>query len=129
MFSHIVVGSNDRERSRRFYDALFAEIGGPLASDGDDGRLVYAHGGSLFMVVSPIDGAAATAANGGTIGFNAASAQQVDRWHAAGLATGGSNAADPPGPRQSPFGPIYLAYLRDPDGNKLAAAYTMAGSS
>lgn len=71
----------------------------------------------------PINGEPATFANGGTIGFTASSPAVVDAWHAAGVAAGGMSCEDPPGPRESRLGKLYLAYLRDPDGNKLCARY------
>ena len=121
MFSHVMVGSNDIERSRRFYDALF----GKEAHVDDKGRLAYRNKGAVFMVTKPIDGEPACCANGGTIGFNFDSPEAVDKWHEAGLAAGGTTDEDPPGVRQGSFGPLYLAYLRDPDGNKLCALHRM----
>lgn len=126
MFSHMVVGSNDIEKSKKFYDALFAAIGGNPAFVDPKGRLVYMHNGANFMVTKPLDGNAATHANGGTIGFGMASAEQADAWHAAGVANGGTTCEDPPGERKAAFGSMYLAYLRDPDGNKLCALHMMA---
>jgi catechol 2,3-dioxygenase-like lactoylglutathione lyase family enzyme len=119
MFSHIMVGSNDYERSQRFYDALF----GKTARVDDKGRLSYGRKGSLFMVSKPIDGEPACHANGGTIGFYFDSPEEVDAWHAAGCASGGKSCEDPPGWRGGQFGKIYLAYLRDPDGNKLCGLH------
>ena len=121
MFSHIMVGSNDIARSKTFYDAVFAAIGGKPGRQDDKGRLIYAHNGGLFLVSPPIDGKPATHANGGTIGFAMASAEQANAWHAAGVAHGGTAIEDPPGLRGS--GPLYLAYLRDPDGNKLCGLH------
>ena len=122
MFSHVMVGSNDLERSRKFYDALF----GKEAKTDDKGRLSYGRRGAVFMVSKPIDGAAACHANGGTIGFGFDSPEEVDAWHAAGCAAGGTNCEDPPGYRENPFGKLYLAYLRDPDGNKLCGLHRPA---
>ena len=122
MFSHMMVGSNDIARSKVFYDALFAALGGPAAIQDPKGRLVYRHNGGAFLVTPPIDGKPATAANGGTIGFTMASPAQADAWHAAGVAHGGTAIEDPPGVRG---GTMYLAYLRDPDGNKLCALHRM----
>ncbi|MFL6722224.1 MAG: VOC family protein [Sphingomonas sp.] len=119
MFSHVMVGSNDLERSQHFYDALF---GKPARTD-PHGRLSYGRRGSMFMVSKPIDGQPAHHANGGTIGFVFDSPEEVDAWHRAGIAAGGSSIEDPPGYRQGPFGKVYLAYLRDPDGNKLCGAH------
>ena len=127
MFSHIMVGSNDIDRSRRFYDALFAALGGKPGRTDPKGRLTYVHKGAVFMVSKPIDGAPATGANGGTIGFSVEGPDQAEAWHEAGLANGGTAIEDPPGPRQGHVAPLYLAYLRDPDGNKLCALHRMAG--
>ncbi len=123
MFSHVMVGSNDIEASRTFYDALFAAVGGKAAMRDPKGRLIYSHDGALFMVTTPIDGQPACHANGGTIGFRMTSPEQADAWHAAGVAAGGASCEDPPGIRNSSFGDLYLAYLRDPAGNKLCAMY------
>jgi len=119
MFSHIVVGSNDVDRSKKFYDALF----GKEAGVDDKGRLAYRRNGSVFMVTRPIDGQPAHHANGGTIGFNFDSTEEVDAWHKAGVEAGGTACENPPGYREMPFGKLYLAYLRDPDGNKLCGLH------
>ncbi|HEY1934708.1 MAG TPA: VOC family protein [Acetobacteraceae bacterium] len=119
MFSHIMVGSNDIARSKVFYDAVFGAMGAKPATPDAKGRLIYAHNGGRFMVSKPIDGGAATHANGGTIGLLMASPEQADAWHNAGVANGGQSIEDPPGIRQGGAGPMFLAYLRDPDGNKL----------
>ncbi|MEG8039948.1 VOC family protein [Sphingomonas sp. LR60] len=123
MFSHVMVGSNDVARSKTFYDALFAALGGREGRQDDKGRVVYAHDGALFMISRPIDGEAACHANGGTIGFRMTGPEQAQAWHDAGVANGGTAIEDAPGVRTSPFGQLYLAYLRDPDGNKLCGAY------
>lgn len=125
MFSHVMVGSNDIERARAFYDALFIAMGAKPGVVDHKGRLVYMHDGGLFMVTKPIDGAAATHANGGTIGFRMADNAAVDRWHAAGAAHGGQTIEDPPGVRSHNGRGLYLAYLRDPDGNKLCASHVV----
>ncbi|EQB32227.1 VOC family protein [Sphingobium ummariense] len=124
MFSHVMVGSNDIEASRTFYDAIFAVAGAKPGRTDPKGRLIYAHDGGLFMVTQPIDGQPACHANGGTIGFAIASPEQIDAWHSAGVAADGRSCEDPPGIRESGvFGKLYLAYLRDPAGNKLCALY------
>ncbi len=123
MFSHIMVGSNDIPRSKKFYDAVFVAMGGKPGVEDAKGRLIYVHNGGRFMVSKPIDGEPATHANGGTIGFTVADAGQADSWHKAGIANGGSTVEDPPGVRQGAAGALYLAYLRDPDGNKLCALH------
>jgi catechol 2,3-dioxygenase-like lactoylglutathione lyase family enzyme len=123
MFTHIMVGSNDIARSKKFYDALFGAMGAQPANPDAKGRLAYAHNGGRFMVSKPIDGKPACSANGGTIGFAMPDSKTVDAWHKAGVANGGSTAEDPPGIRQGAAGQMYLAYLRDPDGNKLVAVH------
>ncbi|MCI4643174.1 MAG: VOC family protein [Hyphomonadaceae bacterium] len=123
MFSHVMLGSNDIERSRSFYDALFAVLGGEPVLGDPKGRLIYLCRGGKFIVTPPIDGAAATHGNGSTIGFAMASTEEADAWHAAGVAAGGTSIEDPPGWRERPSGAMYLAYLRDPDGNKLCALH------
>ena len=123
MFSHIMVGSNDIARSKKFYDALFVAMGGQPGVEDARGRLAYTHNGGRFMVSKPIDGKPATAANGGTIGFTMSDAKQAEAWHKAGVANGGTSIENPPGVRQGATGQIYLAYLRDPDGNKLCALH------
>ncbi|WP_277968308.1 VOC family protein [Sphingomonas echinoides] len=125
MFSHIMVGSNDTDASRAFYDATLQALGGKAGMVDPSGRVVYMHDGSLFIVTKPIDGAPACHANGGTIGFAANSPEAADAWHAAGLASGGTACENPPGVREGSFGKLYLAYLRDPAGNKLCALYRM----
>lgn len=119
-----MVGSNDTVRSKGFYDALFGALGGGPATVDDKGRLIYMHNDGIFIVTTPIEGAACHA-NGGTIGLACASQEQVDAWHAAGVANGGTSVEDPPGVREGGFGPLYLAYLRDPDGNKLCGLFRM----
>ena len=125
MFSHVMIGSNDITRSKAFYDALFAVIGGEPAVQDARGRLIYVHNGGRLLVTNPIDGEVATHANGGTIGFTMGSPEQADAWHKAGVANGGTAIEDPPGVRQGAAGSLYLAYLRDPDGNKLCALHRM----
>jgi catechol 2,3-dioxygenase-like lactoylglutathione lyase family enzyme len=119
MYSHVMVGSNDVDRSKRFYDRLFGKEG----RLDDKGRLAYGRKGSVFMVSKPIDGEPASHANGGTIGFSFESPEEVDAWHRTGMEAGGTPIEDPPGWRGNAFGRLYLAYLRDPDGNKLCALH------
>jgi catechol 2,3-dioxygenase-like lactoylglutathione lyase family enzyme len=127
MFSHVMVGSNDLDRAKTFYDALFTAIGDKPGRIDAKGRLVYVRNGAAFMVTTPIDGQPAHHANGGTIGFTLGGPAEVDAWHEAGTANGGTSIEDPPGPRQGSSGPLYLAYLRDPDGNKLCGMHRLPG--
>jgi catechol 2,3-dioxygenase-like lactoylglutathione lyase family enzyme len=125
MFSHIMVGANDTAKAKQFYDATLGALGAKPGFQDDKGRVIYMHGGSLFIVTKPINGEPACHANGGTIGFAASSPEQADAWHAAGVAAGGTTCEDPPGVREGGFGKLYLAYLRDPDGNKLCAMHRL----
>jgi len=127
VFSHVMVGSNDIARSKKFYDALFAAIGGKPGTEDKKGRVAYSHRGGTFMLSKPLNGQPASGANGGTIGFTVDNAEQANAWHKAGVANGGTAVEDPPGVREGGSGKIYLAYLRDPDGNKLCALHRMGG--
>jgi catechol 2,3-dioxygenase-like lactoylglutathione lyase family enzyme len=125
MFSHVMIGTNDLDRAKSFYDALLGTLGVPPAiRDGE--RLFYMTPTGVFSVTKPINGEAASCANGGTIGFACGSPDQADAWHAVGVANGGVTCEEPPGVRAGGLGKMYLAYLRDPDGNKLCALHRMA---
>lgn len=128
MFSHITIGANDVLASKRFYDATLAAFGiSPGVLDGK-GRAIYRTQTGMLMVTTPINGKAATGANGGTISFTADSQEAVEAWHDAGLANGGTTCEDPPGVRKGSRGLLYLAYLRDPSGNKLCALHSLPAS-
>ncbi len=123
MYSHMMVGSNDLEKAKTFYDAVFTAIGGKPGITDPKGRLVYLHNGGIFLVTKPINGEPACVSNGSTIGFAMDSPEQADAWHAAGAAAGGTEIEDPPGMREMNGTKLYLAYLRDPDGHKLCALH------
>ena len=125
MFSHVMVGANDVVASKKFYDAVLGAIGVPEGKADPKGRIFYRTKFGVFGITRPIDGKMATHANGGTIGFAASSPEQADAWHAAGLANGGTTCENPPGVREGPGGKLYLAYLRDLDGNKICAMHRM----
>jgi catechol 2,3-dioxygenase-like lactoylglutathione lyase family enzyme len=121
MFSHIMVGANDIEASKKFYDAALGALGyGPGVMD-PKGRCFYFTETGIFAISVPIDGNPACHGNGSTIGFAVTSPEQGDAWHAAGVANGGTTCEDPPGIREGDMGKMYLAYLRDPAGNKICA--------
>jgi catechol 2,3-dioxygenase-like lactoylglutathione lyase family enzyme len=124
MFSHIMLGANDLDRAKTFYDAALGALGAPPGKL-DGNRIRYRTATGMFLVTKPINGQPATCANGGTIGFAANSPADADAWHAAGLTAGGAACEDPPGVREASFGKLYIAYLRDPDGNKLCALHVM----
>ena len=125
MFSHIVLGTNDVARAKTFYDATLGALGVPPGAVNGD-RLIYRTDSGTLIITKPLNGEAATAANGGTIGFACSTPEQADAWHAAGVANGGATCEDPPGLREGPGMKLYLAYLRDPDGNKLCALRWMS---
>ena len=124
MFSHVMIGTNDLEKAKSFYDALLGTLDIPPARV-DRHRIFYMTKTGVFSVTKPIDGKPACHANGGTIGFAAESPAQADAWHAAGLAHGGKACENPPGVRENAQGKLYIAYLRDPDGNKICALHRM----
>jgi catechol 2,3-dioxygenase-like lactoylglutathione lyase family enzyme len=125
MFSHVMVGSNDIDASKKFYDALFTATGGREGRVDPKGRLVYLNKGGIFLVTPPIDGQPATHGNGSTIGFAVDSPEQAQAWEQAGIAAGGTAIEDPPGVRSGMGVDLYLAYLRDPSGNKLCALHRL----
>lgn len=124
MFSHVMIGTNDLDKAKTFYDKLLGTLGVPPAVV-DRHRIFYRTKTGTFSVSKPIDGKPATPANGGTIGFTAASAGEADSWHAAGIANGGTTCEDPPGIREGGGIKLYIAYLRDLDGNKLCAIHRL----
>lgn len=128
MFNHIMVGSNDIERSKRFYDAVLGTLGAsgePIRNVAGSGhtRLFYMHNGGTFGISEPINGEPASVANGATIGFKCDSPEQVKAFHDVAVANGGTSVEDPPGLREGSLGPMHLSYVRDPDGNKLCAIH------
>lgn len=123
MFSHVMVGANDLEASRKFYDAILGTLGVAPGLLNRDIRYFYRTPTGNFAFTLPLDGKEATIANGGTIGFAAQSVEQVNAFHAAGIANGGTDCEDPPGYREGPAGRLYLAYLRDPIGNKICSMF------
>lgn len=122
MFSHIMIGTNDLDRAKAFYDALLGTLGVP-AGFVDGKRVFWRSPAGVFSVSLPINGEPATLCNGGTIGFACESPEAADTWHATGIAHGGTTCEEPPGVREGATGKLYLAYLRDPDGNKICALH------
>ena len=122
MFSHIMIGASDLQASKVFYDAVLGALGHKPGVIDDKGRCFYMTEAGIFALSTPIDGGPASHGNGSTIGFHAASTEAADAWHAAGVANGGVTCEDLPGFRGGPRG-MYLAYLRDPSGNKICALH------
>ena len=128
MLFHTMVGSNDIERSKRFYNAVLGALGHGeamlnIAGSGHT-RLFYRNeGGTNFVVTEPINDEPVVIANGSTVAFSCNSPEQVRQFHDVAVAFGGTSIEDLPGPRDSAFGTIHLAYVRDPDGNKLCGIH------
>ncbi len=125
MFSHVMVGTNDMEKSKAFYDATFAELGYAPGMMDEKGRCFYVTKTSVFSITKPINGESATHGNGSTIGFSVENADMANAWHAAGIANGGVTCEEPPGEREGSLMKLYIAYLRDPAGNKICAVHRM----
>ena len=123
MFSHIMLGANDIQESKSFYDAVFHVLGYEPGVIDEKGRCFYFTKSGVFAISKPIDGPPASKGNGSTIGFSAKSSGDIDAWHAAGIANGGVACEDPPGLREGAGMKLYLAYLLDPSGNKLCALH------
>jgi catechol 2,3-dioxygenase-like lactoylglutathione lyase family enzyme len=125
MFSHVMIGTNDLDAAKSFYDKLLGTLGvAPGAVDRH--RVFWRTKTGTFSVSKPINGERATPANGGTIGFHANSTEEADAWHATGIANGATTCEDPPGARDMGGRKLYLAYLRDADGNKLCVMHRVA---
>jgi catechol 2,3-dioxygenase-like lactoylglutathione lyase family enzyme len=124
MFSHVMVGTNDLDRARKFYDAVLGALG---VAPGvvDRHRIFWRTKTGVFSATLPINGEPATFGNGSTLGFACTSPEQVKAMHDAGVANGGLSIEDPPGVREGAAGKLYLCYLRDPDGNKICGLHRM----
>jgi catechol 2,3-dioxygenase-like lactoylglutathione lyase family enzyme len=125
MFSHIMLGADDIAASKAFYDATLGALGVAPGFIDDKGRVFWMTPTGIFAITKPIDGKPASCGNGSTVGFAVKSPEEANAWHAAGLAAGGTACEDPPGVRSGATGSLYLAYLRDPAGNKLCALHRM----
>ncbi len=127
MLNHVMIGSNDIERSKNFYNAVLGVLGAgaPVENVNDTGqtRLFYIHEGSTFSVSEPINGNPANPANGSTVGFLCSSPEQVKEFHDVAVANGGTSVEDPPGPRESAMGVMHLCYFLDPDGHKICGVH------
>ena len=127
MLNHVMIGSNDIEKTRSFYNAVLGALGAasPMEHVNDTGqtRLFYIHEGSTFSVSEPINGEPVSVANGSTIGFVCNSPEQVKEFHDVAVANGGTSVEDPPGPRESNMGVMHLCYFLDPDGHKICGIH------
>ena len=119
IFTHVAVGTNDLAKARAFYDSVLGPLGYKRVKDLGDKGSGWGETTEEFFVLTPADGKPACAANGGTVSFEAPSRAAVAEFHRAALAAGGKDEGAV-GPRG--FWPnAYAGYVRDPDGNKLAA--------
>ena len=126
MFRHIMVGANDVQESKKFYDAILGALGYEPGVIDPNGRCFYMNKSGIFSISKPIDGDPACHGNGSTVGFAVENSAAADAWHEAGINNGGITCEDPPGVREGAAGKLYLAYLRDPSGNKVCALHRMA---
>ncbi|AXK41611.1 MULTISPECIES: VOC family protein [Erythrobacter] len=130
MFNHIMIGTNDIDKAKAFYEKVLKVVGCEMAIDNTDAkgnkRVFFMHNGGTFCLTQPIDGEAATCANGMTIGFKCDSGEQVKELHDAAIAAGGTSIEDPPGPRQNTMGTMHLSYFRDLDGHKICGIHREA---
>jgi catechol 2,3-dioxygenase-like lactoylglutathione lyase family enzyme len=120
MYSHTTLGTNDRARAEKFYDAIMAVLGHPVLFKTPKFIAYGTAAGEKVFIVPPFDGKQALAGNGVHVAFKAESREIVDAFHAAALANGGRDEGKP-GPRPHYHPNYYGAYVRDPDGNKLQA--------
>jgi len=125
MFSHVMLGANDIDESKKFYDAVLGALGYEPGVIDEKGRVFWIDKSGIFSISKPIDGEPAGHGNGSTLGFSAKSVEAANAWHAIGLASGGTACEEPPGPREGTTGSLYLAYLRDPAGNKVCVLHRM----
>ena len=118
MIGYVTLGTNDRERSAKFYDAVCGELGSGRMMENEQ-FIAWGKpgGGTGIGITRPFDGNAASVGNGVMVALEAADEDQVRRLYDIALANGGSDEGAP-GPRGEGF---YAAYFRDPDGNKLNA--------
>jgi len=116
MLYHVMIGSNDIQKTKQFYDPVLANATGQT-------RLFYIHNGSIFSITEPINGEPVTTANGSTIGFACDPPEQVKEFHAVAMANGATSVEDPPGARLSDMGEMHLCYFLDPDGHKICGIH------
>ncbi|NUW74456.1 VOC family protein [Vibrio mediterranei] len=121
MYSHVFLGANDIPASKAFYDSTMSVLGYGEGVLDAKGRCMYFSPTGVLGLTTPIDGQLASHGNGMTIGFLATSPEQVDIWHEVGVRNGGIACEDPPGIRDTDERKLYMAYLRDPAGNKISA--------
>ena len=127
MLNHVMIGSNDIEASKTFYDQVLGVVGcgEPMRNEASTGhvRYFYNHGGDTFCLTQPINDEPATPSNGFTLGIKCESSEQLAQLHETAIKAGGNAIEDGPGPRATTMGEIHLCYFTDPDGHKICGLY------
>ena len=127
MLNHVMIGSNDIEKTKNFYNAVLGVLGAgdPMEHVNETGqtRLFYIHDGSTLSISEPVNGEPVSIANGSTIGFVCDSPEQVKDFHDTAVANGGISVEDPPGPRDGTMVLMHLCYFLDPDGHKICGIH------
>ena len=130
MLNHVMIGSNDIEKTKKFYNSVLSVLGAGDAmehvNETGQTRLFYIHDGSTFSISEPVDGEPASIANGSTIGFVCDSPEQVKEFHDIAVSNVGISVEDPPGPRDGTMGLMHLCYFLDPDGHKICGIHRPA---
>ncbi len=128
MFSHVMIGTNDIDKAKSFYEAVLGVLGDITVTENQaktgHRRVFFIRDGNILALSEPIDNQPATCANGMTIGFACSSPEQVKQLHDAAVANGGTSIEGAPGPREGgAMGPMHLCYFRDPDGHKVCGLH------
>ncbi|QQN73123.1 VOC family protein [Croceicoccus sp. YJ47] len=127
MLNHVMIGTNDIDKAKAFYEKILAVVGckGGMDNTANSGhrRVFFAHGGSMLAITQPINDEPATTANGMTIGIACDSPEQVKELHDVAVANGATSIENPPGKREASMGTMYLSYFRDLDGHKICGLH------
>ncbi|WP_174507766.1 VOC family protein [Klebsiella oxytoca] len=125
MFSYIMLGTNDLQRAIRFYDPLMELLGHPKVGWGEEGAFwgTFSDNHSTGLCVGrPFDEQSAGVGNGTMVALNTRSFEHIQQLYSLALALGGTDEGEP-GHRPHYGQGFHSAYVRDPDGNKLAFVY------
>ena len=128
MLGNQAVGTNDIERSKRFYTAVFQVLGGGEATESTDTdgsrRLIFRNAGFRFEVIEPFDRRPVTFGSRSYVGLFCESPGQVLQFYAVAVKHGGTPFQQPHGPQSDESGDLHCAYVLDPDENKLCAYHS-----
>ena len=125
MFSHVTLGTDNIAESKVFYDATMKVLGYKEGVMDEKGRCMYFSPSGVLVLTKPINGEQSSHGNGMTIGLSVPTSELIHKWHEIGLENGGKVCEEPPGVRGTGERQLYLAYLRDPSGNKICATHIM----